>query len=66
MNRARNLGVWTQRIAITAALALIVGFAVRVGSSSSQSLEFRDPLIWLASNGYLLGLWNSPSMRRKL
>jgi hypothetical protein len=50
MGRARNLGVWTQRIAVTALLALIVGFAVRVGSTSSQSLAFRDPLIWLASN----------------
>jgi PKD repeat protein len=50
MTRARNLGVWTQRIAIAAVIALIVGFAVRVGSSSSQSLDFRDPLIWLASN----------------
>jgi PKD repeat protein len=50
MGRARNLGVWTQRVAIAAVVALLVGLGVRVGSSSSQSLEFRDPLIWLVSN----------------
>jgi PKD repeat protein len=49
MGRARNVGVWTQRIAVAAVVALVVGLAVRVGSSSSQSLDFRDPLIWLVS-----------------
>jgi PKD repeat protein len=50
MGRARNVGVWTQRIAIAAVVAVLVGVAVRVGSTSSQALEFRDPLIWLVSN----------------
>jgi len=49
MGRARSFGVWTQRIGIAVVVALVVGFAVRVGSSSSQSLDFRDPLVWLVS-----------------
>lgn len=49
MVRARSFGVWTQRIAIAAVVALVAGFGIRVGSSSSQSLDFRDPLVWLVS-----------------
>jgi PKD repeat protein len=49
MGRARNAGIWTQRVAIGAVVALVVAFAVRVGSNSAESLDFRDPLIWLTS-----------------
>ena len=49
MGRARDVGVWTQRLAIGAVVVLVVGLAVRVGSTSREALSFRDPLVWLAS-----------------
>ena len=41
--------MWTQRIGIGVVVALVAVFALRVGSSSSQSVSFRDLTVWLPS-----------------
>jgi PKD repeat protein len=45
-----RIGIWVQRIAIGTVVAMVGGLAIRVGSSASEALEFRDPTTWLASN----------------
>jgi PKD repeat protein len=45
-----RIGIWVQRIAIATVVAVVAGLAVRVGTSASEALEFRDPTAWLASS----------------
>lgn len=49
MTSARTASVGTQRIGIGVVVALVAVFALRVGSSSSQSVLFRDLTVWLPS-----------------
>ncbi len=49
MASERNASVWTQRIGIGVVIALVAVLALRVGSSSSQSVAFRDLTVWLPS-----------------
>lgn len=45
----RQVSVWAQRLGIGIVVAIVATFALRVGTSSSQSVNMRDPSIWLAS-----------------
>jgi PKD repeat protein len=49
LSSTRNASIWAQRIGIGVVVALVAVLALRVGSSSSQSVTLRDLTVWLPS-----------------
>ena len=47
MSSTHSASAWAQRIGIGVIVALVAVLALRVGSSSSQSVALRDLTVWL-------------------